>query len=94
MVGTYRQEFIWGTKEVQHGAMQKPWLCDARGNVHTHRLDNDLANEVSLGFGIPVLRREACLEDNVDRCTNVDLVYLSVGRHADVLLLSMEQHGE
>ena len=52
--------------------MQKPWLCDVRHTVDTHRLDNDLANEVSLGFGIPVLRIEAFLEDNVDRCTNVD----------------------
>jgi hypothetical protein len=73
--------------------MQKPRLCDTRHNVHTYRLDNDLAKEVSLGFGIPVLGREARLEDNVNRRTNVDLVYPSVARHADVLLLSMEQHG-
>jgi hypothetical protein len=74
--------------------VQKPWLCDARRNVYAHRLDNDLANEVSLGFGIPIFGRETGFEDNVDRSTDVDLIYLSVDGHTDVLLLSMEQHGE
>jgi len=74
--------------------VQKPWLGDARCKVNAHCFDNDLADEVSLGFGIPILRREACLKDSINCSANVYLVYLSVDRHANVLLLSMEQHGE
>ena len=92
--GTHSRKIIRETEEVQHGTMQKPWLGDARRKVYTHRLDNDLANEVSLGFGIPIFRRETRFEDNVERSADVDLVYLPVDGHADVLLLSMEQDGE
>jgi hypothetical protein len=74
--------------------MQKPRLGDARCKVNAYCLDNDLADEISPGFSIPILRREACLEDDINCSTNVHLVCLSVDRHADVLLLSMEQHGE
>jgi len=37
---------------------------------------------------------EARFQDDVDRSADVDLIYLSVEGHADVLLLSVEQHGE
>ena len=37
---------------------------------------------------------EARFQDDVDRSADVDLVYLSVEGHDDVLLLSVEQHGE
>ena len=74
--------------------MQKPWLSDARRKVYAHRLDNDLADEVSLGLSVPIIGREARFEDDIDRSTDIDLVYLSVEGHADVLLLSVEQHGE
>jgi hypothetical protein len=69
-------------------------LGDARRKINTHGLDNDLANEVSLGFSIPILRREACFKDDIDCSTDVYFVYLSVDRHANVLLLSVEQHGK
>ncbi len=81
-------------KEVQHGAVQKPWLRDVLRQVYAHRLDNHLADQVSLGLGFPILRREARFQDDVDRSADVDLAYLSVEGHADVLLLSVEQHGE
>jgi len=81
-------------REGQHGAMQEPGLCDARRKVHAHRLDNDLADEVSLGLSIPIFRRKTCLENYIDRSTHVHFVYPSVDRHTNVLLLSMEQHGE
>jgi hypothetical protein len=74
--------------------MQKPWLGDARYNINAHCLDDGLADDISLGFSIPILRREACLEDDINCSTNVHFVCLSVDRHADVLLLSMEQRGE
>jgi hypothetical protein len=74
--------------------MQKPWLGDARYKINAYCLDNDLANDISLGFSIPILRGEACLEDDINCSTNVHFVCLSVDRHTDVLLLSMEQHGE
>lgn len=74
--------------------MQKPRLGDARHKVNAYCLDNDLADEVSLGLSIPILRREACLEDDINCSTNVHFVCLSIDGHADVLLLSMKQHGE
>jgi hypothetical protein len=69
-------------------------LGDARRQVNAHCLDNDLANEVPLGFSVPIFRRKARFKDDVDCGTNVYLVYLSVDRHANVLLLSMEQDGK
>lgn len=74
--------------------MQKPWLGDARCKINAYCLDNDLADEISLGFSIPILRREACLKDDINCSTNIHFICLSVDGHADVLLLSMEQHGE
>jgi hypothetical protein len=69
-------------------------LGDARRNVNAYGLHNDLANEVPLRFSIPVFRRQTCLKDDINCSTNVYFVYLSVDRHANMLLLSMEQHGE
>ena len=74
--------------------MQKPWLGDARRKVNAYCLDNNLADEISLGFCIPILGREACLEDDINCSANVHLVGLPVDRYAYVLLLSMEQRGE
>lgn len=74
--------------------MQKPWLGNPRCKVYAYRLDDDLANDVSLGLGIPVLGRETRFEDNIDRSADVHFIYLPVNRHADMLLLSMKQHGE
>jgi hypothetical protein len=74
--------------------VQKPWLRDAPRQVYAHRLDNHLADQVSFGLGFPILGREARFQDDVDRSADVDLAYLSVEGHADVLLLSVEQHGE
>jgi len=94
MQNAHIERLIWETEKVQQGTMQKPRLGDTRCNVNAYGLDNDLTNEVSLGFSFPILGREACFEDDVNCSTNVIFVYLSVDKHANVLLLSMKQHGE
>jgi hypothetical protein len=89
---THSYRRFHGTKEVQQSTMQKPRLSDARSNVYAYGLDNELPKKVSLCLGVPIFRREAYLEDDVNCSTDVHFVDLSVDGHAYVLLLPMEQH--
>ena len=92
--GTYIYHFLRATDNVKNAPLDKPSLWYLGDYTLADDHNYNFTDDVSFGFGVPVLGGETCFQDGVNRRPDIYFIESAFRGHTDVLLLSMKESAE